>query len=290
MAKKLRSINTRIWDDAWFTELTPDEKLIWIYLITNPLTNLIGIYEIPLKRVAFDTGIGIEKVRKAFESFQRSKKALFVDSHIMLVNFYGNQSMNTNMEKGARANFEDLPENVKNEALNNPLKGFETLRNGLGMVRKYEYEYKDELEDEVKSEKEIEVKSEKEKKDLEWPFDSDDFKTLWTHWKEYKAKEHGFKYKSIQGEQAALMKIGNLAKNLDHAKAIIMQSMENGWKGFFEIKNNNHNGTKTGNNSRGGTGAGFDLKKAFAYIDEMYERREAGSDGNSTGGEDFFDC
>lgn len=49
-------------------------------------------------------------------------------------------------------------------------------------------------------------------------------------------------------------------------------------------QNTNHNGKK-GNNSQGGTGAGFDLQKAFAYIDEMYERKETRSDSDSDCGE-----
>ena len=82
-------------------------------------------------------------------------------------------------------------------------------------------------------------------------------------------------------------KKGNFVPDWKHLQTYINQRS---WEEEIIINQNTNNNGKTGNNSRGGTGAGFDLKKAFAYIDEMYERREAGSDGNSTGGEDFFDC
>ena len=72
-----------------------------------------------------------------------------------------------------------------------------------------------------------------------YPFSSEKFKTLWGYWKEYKDKEHQFKYKSILSEQAALKKIGELSgQNEETALKIIEQSIANGWEGFFELKNN----------------------------------------------------
>jgi len=45
MAKN-RYINTKFWDDPFIAELSIKEKLLYLYLITNPLTNAAGIYEI----------------------------------------------------------------------------------------------------------------------------------------------------------------------------------------------------------------------------------------------------
>jgi hypothetical protein len=273
---KLRSINTRIWDDSWISELSPNEKLVWLYLLTNQLTNLIGVYEITMKRIAFDTGLPIDTVRKAIEGFQRQKKAFYIDNHIMLVNFYANQSMNTKMIIGAKKVFDDLPENIKNHILTNPLKGYQSLSNGIDRVRKdeYEYEYEYELEDEKELENEDEIeKKKKEKKEVIFPFETKNFKTAWKNWKDYKAAEHNFKYKSEVSEQAALMQLGKLSQqNEQTAIEIIMQSIENGWKGFFELKTHNNNGQKQ-------TGSGFDLQRAFNKIDEMFDRREARSGG-----------
>lgn len=87
----------------------------------------------------------------------------------------------------------------------------------------------------------IEVENEKmknEKAEIIFPFDDENFKTQWQHWKIYKAKELKFKYKTIQSEQAALNELANKAKGDEKtAIAIMHQSMANGWKGFFELKN-----------------------------------------------------
>lgn len=76
-----------------------------------------------------------------------------------------------------------------------------------------------------------------EKPKLVYPFDTESFEQQWAVWKDYRAKEDGFKYKAIASEQAALVKLSKLS-NYDEttAIAIIHDSMANGWKGFFEVK------------------------------------------------------
>jgi len=47
-----------------------------------------------------------------------------------------------------------------------------------------------------------------------------------------------FKYKTTQSEQAALDNLVELSgKNFQNATEIVKQSIANGWKGFFELKN-----------------------------------------------------
>lgn len=71
----------------------------------------------------------------------------------------------------------------------------------------------------------------------------------WIKWKEYKRAEFGFKYKSEISEKSAkaeLLKLSN--NNEEEAIKIIQQSMANGWKGFFKLKNemNGNNGKPVG--------------------------------------------
>lgn len=81
--------------------------------------------------------------------------------------------------------------------------------------------------------------------DLIYPFSSENFKKIWFYWKEYKMREHKFRYKTMFSEQAALKMLGDLSKqNEEEAVAIIKQSISNGWKGLFEIKNDIHGKNK----------------------------------------------
>jgi hypothetical protein len=79
------------------------------------------------------------------------------------------------------------------------------------------------------------------KEDILLPFDSEMFSNAWNIWKEYKATEHKFKYKTAKSEQAALMELAKCAEGDEQtALAIIHKSMAGGWKGFFKLNNNNN--------------------------------------------------
>lgn len=157
MADKLRSVNTKFWDDTFISELTPSEKLLFLYLLTNPLTNLLGIYEITMKRICFDTGLKTDTIRKGLERFGRVKKVYFVNDFIILPNFLKNQRLNTNMKIGITKIFNQLPNELKNSILDNHSKGlpndYQTIRNGM---LKYEIEIEEEIEKEKGNRKGIE--------------------------------------------------------------------------------------------------------------------------------------
>jgi len=75
---------------------------------------------------------------------------------------------------------------------------------------------------------------------LVFPFTDELFMNRWTAWKEYKAAEHKFNFKSQKSEQAALKTLGELSGgSMERAVAIIQRSMSNGWKGLFALDNNN---------------------------------------------------
>lgn len=91
------------------------------------------------------------------------------------------------------------------------------------------------------------IKKEAPNTGVVFPFDSEKFKKQWNLWKDYKLKEFRFKYKTPQSEQAALIKLAELAnKNEDQAILIINESFANGWKGFFKTQNNGQ-GQQKGN-------------------------------------------
>lgn len=89
-------------------------------------------------------------------------------------------------------------------------------------------------------------KAEIQKFELVFPWESEEFKTQWELWKDYKLKEHKFGYKTLQSEQASLTELSNLSKgNEKTAIKIMHQSMSNGWKGFFELKNSTNGKDRT---------------------------------------------
>lgn len=87
------------------------------------------------------------------------------------------------------------------------------------------------------------------------PFRSGHFLKLWNHWKNYREREHQFAYASVQSEQAALNKLAKLSAGVEQTAAeILIESMANGWKGFFELKNNIQNAAANNNHTERNTG------------------------------------
>lgn len=94
MAKQ-RYLNTKFWTDTYITSLDPIEKLLFLYFITNHLTNISGVYEIQLKQVAFDTGIHLDMVEKIMARFERDKKIVYRSGWVCAVNFVKHQVTNS---------------------------------------------------------------------------------------------------------------------------------------------------------------------------------------------------
>ena len=124
---KFRYINTKFWDDEYIIDLDPIEKLMYIYFITNPLTNICGIYEITIKRIGFDTGIDRDMVAKILARFEKDDKMYYRNGWIAVRNFIKNQrqsdKVGDNINVGIQRNLESVPEEMKNLALN----GLQTL-------------------------------------------------------------------------------------------------------------------------------------------------------------------
>jgi len=153
---KLRSVSTAFWSDPFIEDLTPSEKLLFLYLITNDKTNMLGIYEVSIKKISFDTGLNKDIIEKALKEFERLSKVKYIKNHVVLVNFMKHQNYNTNMKKSAIDIYNSLPKDLKDNSLDiskdNPLKGFESLLNHYGMVSKYEVEVEVEEETELEEE------------------------------------------------------------------------------------------------------------------------------------------
>lgn len=105
---KLRSVNTRFWDDVYIVDLDPIEKLVFLYFLTNPLTNLAGIYEISIRRIAFDTGIDKDMISKIIERFTKDNKIYYAEGHIAIPNFQNHQKYNPSMETNVKKLYESL--------------------------------------------------------------------------------------------------------------------------------------------------------------------------------------
>ena len=98
------------------------------------------------------------------------------------------------------------------------------------------------------------------------PF-SEFFSKDWDLWKKFKADEFNFFYKTAISEQAAINELVQLSNGEEAvAQKIIRASIANGWKGFFQLKTENHGSSE---NRRKPGGEGESIQSAFSKIDSM---------------------
>ncbi len=65
-----RGFNTKFWTDPFIRKLSPEAKLLYVYLWTNDHCNQAGIYEMPLDIMAFETKIDESKLQGYLETLQ----------------------------------------------------------------------------------------------------------------------------------------------------------------------------------------------------------------------------
>jgi hypothetical protein len=110
-----RYISTSFWDDPWVCQLDPAEKFIYLYLMTNPLTNIAGVYEITVRRICFDTGYNNETVSNILERFHESGKALRWESYTIIPSWPKHQKWET--RKQIEIGIEKILVNLPSELL-----------------------------------------------------------------------------------------------------------------------------------------------------------------------------
>ena len=133
-----RSIRTKFWDDTFIRKLTSAEKLTYLYLLTAPITNLCGVYEISIERISFDTGQPTRTIRNHLERFGTIRKAFYKDGFIIIPNFIKHQRYNPNMKISMNREIEELPIKINEflKSLWNGSKPFEMVTEAFDIEEK----------------------------------------------------------------------------------------------------------------------------------------------------------
>lgn len=74
---KFRMVHTEFWNDPKVVEeMTSEDKYFYLYLLTNPNTTQIGIYQITKKQMAFEIGYSPESVNALLDRFINHHKLI----------------------------------------------------------------------------------------------------------------------------------------------------------------------------------------------------------------------
>lgn len=66
-----RIVDTSFWTDGKVDEFSPEDKYFMLYLLTNPFSTQLGIYEISIKQVAFQLGYSVDAVKVLLDRFEK---------------------------------------------------------------------------------------------------------------------------------------------------------------------------------------------------------------------------
>ncbi len=86
-----RNIQMSFWTDSKVSDdLTPEDRYFYLYLLTNPHTNLAGCYELSAKQAAYETGYNKETVERLFDRFEKMHIAVYSKDtkEVLLVNWH----------------------------------------------------------------------------------------------------------------------------------------------------------------------------------------------------------
>lgn len=65
-----RIVDTTFWTDGKVDEFSPEDKYFMLYLLTNPFSKQLGIYEISIKQAAFQLGYSVDAVNVLIDRFE----------------------------------------------------------------------------------------------------------------------------------------------------------------------------------------------------------------------------
>ena len=87
-----RNIQTTFWTDTKVAdEMTPEDKLFRLYLLTNPHTNQLGCYEISKRQMANEIGFNVETIEKLLNRFEDVLEVIRYDSdtkEVLVLNWH----------------------------------------------------------------------------------------------------------------------------------------------------------------------------------------------------------
>lgn len=112
MAKQ-RVVNTYFWNDPFIMKLKADEKLLFLYALTNPQTDLCGAYELAMEKIVFETRMSEKKILEIFAKFEAAGKICYRNGWVVVRNFAKHQVNNPKVSKGIERSLNSCPDWVK---------------------------------------------------------------------------------------------------------------------------------------------------------------------------------
>lgn len=130
-----RQIYLSFWTDTKIDEdFTPEDRYFYLYLLTNPHTNLCGCYEIGYKQMARETGYNEDTIRRLVDRMRGVHRVIDYDEaskEMLVINWAKyNWSKSPDLMKGVRSGCERIKTDRFREYLTALVDGQETVYRG----------------------------------------------------------------------------------------------------------------------------------------------------------------
>jgi len=241
-----RFTNTDKWNDAWFLDLKPASKLLFLYLCDQ--CDIGGFLEINYRKIGFDLGLGKQEVESALRGVDE-KIAYSVDKKYVFVKNYLKHQKNYPLNEKSTT-YKKIVECLESKLLyfgikdindffispiDTPLMG-DTSPIGIGIGNSIGVGNKES----VCVNGNVGEKNKKCEFDLSF-IETDLFRQLFKEWLIYKReiKDEYKSQKSVEIAYSNLLKLGN--NDFETCKDVVYQSIGNNWKGLFGLKSKQSN-------------------------------------------------
>lgn len=111
-----RTVHLSFWTDSKVDdEFTPEDKYFYLYLLTNPHTNICGCYEIGDKQFSRETGYNAETISRLIQRFQNVHNVIRYDANtkeILVLNWH---KYNWTSSEKLMKNVKDVAKSIKSE-------------------------------------------------------------------------------------------------------------------------------------------------------------------------------
>jgi len=223
---KQRIVNTRFWDDSYLVKSKPYEKLLFVYCLTNSLTNISGVYEIQIRRIEMDLNFDKEKepkfkdlVKRILLKFGNDKKMYYIDGWLCIKNFIKYQKDNPKVNQGIKNNLKKIPQSV------------------LEKLKVIDYTYYMDILSHLNSNLNSNSNLNKSNKKEIYYLPKEEYpewlnKTAWEDWEKYRNREAD-KSNTEMSAQRQLALLSKYSKQ-DQEK-IISKSIMNNYRGLFAL-------------------------------------------------------
>ena len=111
-----RNISISFWTDTKVDdEFTPEDKYFYLYLLTNPHTNICGCYEISLKQMSRETGYNEDTIKRLIKRMDQVHNVIRYDERskeVFLINW---SKYNWSSSEKVRKAVESVAQHIKSD-------------------------------------------------------------------------------------------------------------------------------------------------------------------------------